>query len=75
MRFTMPVREESWKPDWRGCLNTFPPQAREETLLFFTEAATVVIYEKEKYWLSDFDQPSWCLQEREEDLVPTDAIK
>ncbi len=62
----MPVEEDSWKPDEEK-IKYLPLQAREGDLaIFLLNAATEVLYEKEKYYI--VPQSAILMLEREEDL-------
>ncbi len=62
----LPVDEYSWKPDEEK-IKYLPLQAREGDLaIFLLNAATEVLYEKEKYYI--VPQSAILMLEREEDL-------
>jgi co-chaperonin GroES (HSP10) len=62
----VPVEEDSWKPDEEK-IKYLPLQAREGDLaIFLLNAATEVLYEKEKYYI--VPQSAILMLEREEDL-------
>ncbi len=62
----MPVEEDSWKPDEEK-IKYLPLQAREGDLaIFLLNAATEVLYEKEKYYI--VTQSAILMLEREEEL-------
>lgn len=62
----LPVDEDSWKPDEEK-IKYLPLQAREGDLaIFLLNAATEVLYEKEKYYI--VPQSAILMLEREEDL-------
>ena len=62
----LPVEEDSWKPDEEK-IKYLPLQAREGDLaIFLLNAATEVLYEKEKYYI--VPQSAILMLEREEDL-------
>ena len=62
----LPLEEDSWKPDEEK-IKYLPLQAREGDLaIFLLNAATEVLYEKEKYYI--VPQSAILMLEREEDL-------